>query len=286
MRRWRVASMVASGLLFGAGPAAAHHVPGHGTSEGVRNLHSLGGGTAQAQSRVMVLHEVAVSSTGLNPGTVFSTALIGEYAPHRWVSLGLWAPLLVVAERDAEVEVGYGDTRVMLRVTPHSEKLIHRVVTAGLNVSLPTRTVELSADPGRTWSFSPYFMFTRTYRRPYWQVLGLATVEQRPAGVALDGHVSAQAGMRTRVGFTFGVGILADLRLLNFCALPGGGQELCPGGRSTEEEREIGAVRIAQSFALAWALPRNGLLGATLVLPLTSKRDFDASTSLSLQFSF
>src|SRR5690606_26079065 len=110
------------------------------------------------------------------------TSLLGEVTVHPWVSLGLAAPLLVVKQEDAPARVGYGDTRLMFRVTPHADKLIHRVFTAGINASFPTRSVRFTADPGRLWTLSPYVLFTRTYRIPFWQVAGTATMEHRPAG--------------------------------------------------------------------------------------------------------
>lgn len=274
--------------VLGALPrlAMAHHVPGHGASEGVRNLSTLGVGAAAVQTRVMLLEEITTSTTGLNPGTTSMTSLLGEVTVHPWVSLGLVAPLLVVKQGDAPARVGYGDTRLMLRVTPHADKLIHRVFTAGINASFPTRSVRFAADPGRLWTLSPYVLFTRTYRIPFWQVAGTATMEHRPAGTAFDVHGSFQVGLRTQIGFMATVGIVADLRVLNVCTQPRGGAEVCLGNRATEIEREVGSLRLAQTYGVAWRLPRAVLISAYVAAPVTARRDFDVLGSLGVQVAF
>src|SRR5690606_18737794 len=105
-------------------------------------------------------------------------------------------PLLMfrAADTNNETRVGYGDTRVQLRFTPHARRLIHRVLTLGLNGSLPTRTVRFTVDPGPIVAIAPYVVFTRTYDRWYWQTLAISAVETRRAGVALDFGVSGQVG--------------------------------------------------------------------------------------------
>lgn len=266
--------------------ATAHHVPGHGASEGVRNLNSLGGGSGQATSRAMILQEYSRNSTSLNPATTFNTSLLGEYSPHPWTSFGLQAPLLVVDEDAAPRKVGYGDTRAFVRLTPHADKLIHRVLTTGINVSIPTRTLTFQADPGKIWTVSPMVMFTRTHLRAYWQLMGLATVEHRPAGTAIDFSASGQIGYRAFGKLGLGVGVLADLRTANFCAEVGGGSSFCPGNRATETDRQVGSVRVAQLSSVSYNFATWGLLAVNLQLPMSPKRDFDYAGSLSLQVSF
>ncbi len=272
--------------LFASGVARAHHVPGHGASEGVRNLNSLGGGSGQATSRVMVLQEASRNTTSLNPATTYNTSLLGEYAPHPWVSVGLQAPLLVVDEVAAPRKVGYGDTRAFVRLTPHADKLVHRVVTAGLNVSVPTRTLRFQADPGRLWTVSPMVIFTRTHQRAYWQLMGLATVENRPAGTAFDVTASGQVGYRAWGKLGLSVGAIADLRVANLCAQVGGGAAYCSGNRATETRREVGALRVAHLSGVSYSFASWGLLAANLQLPLSPKRDFDVAGSLSVQVQF
>jgi len=282
----RLASVLGLGLALVPSVARAHHVPGHGASEGVRNLNSLGGGSGQATSRVMLLQEYSRNTTSLNPATTYNTSLLGEYAPHPWVSLGLQAPLLVVDEDAAPRKVGYGDTRAFVRLTPHADKLIHRVVTTGINVSFPSRTLRFEADPGKSWTVSPMAMFTRTHLRTYWQVMVLGTMEKRPAGTALDMTASGQVGYRAWGKLGLGVGALADVRVANFCAKVGGGSEYCSGNRATETEREVGAVRLAHLSSISYSFRSWGMLAANLQLPLTPKRDFDVAGSLSVQFQF
>lgn len=281
---WIVAAVLA--MMASAGLARAHHVPGHGASEGVRNLNSLGGGAGQATSRVMLLQEYSRNSTSLNPATTYNTSLLGEYAPHPWVSLGAQAPLLVVDEDAAPRKVGYGDTRAFLRLTPHAEKLIHRIITTGINVSVPTRSLRFEADPGRVWTVSPMAMFTRTHLRTYWQVMVLATAEHRPAGTAFDLTASGQMGYRAFGKLGLSVGALADVRAANLCAEVGGGSAYCSGNRATETNREVGSVRIAHLTGVSYSFASWGLLAANLQLPLTPKRDFNVAGSLSVQFQF
>lgn len=90
--------------------------------------------------------------------------------------------------------VGLGDTRAAVRVTLFADKLIHRLLTLGVSVSFPIKTVHLDVDTGRTWSATPNVLFTRTYLRLFWQVIGLASVEHRPAGTSLDVSGGTQIG--------------------------------------------------------------------------------------------
>jgi len=284
IRRLAFALLVAAALVPRS--ARAHHVPGGEASEGVRNLSSFGVGSVAAQSRVMVLQEVSHATIGLNPGTTSNTVLLGEYGVHPWVSIAALAPLLVVAPRGQAPRVGYGDTRLALRITPHADKLLHRVVTVGVQASFPTRTVRLPTDPGRIWSVSSTVAFTRTYDLPFWQVQGIASVEHRPAGTAFELGATAQGGLRTRIGFVAFLGLTADVRVLNVCRRPGGSSDVCRESRATEVEREIGALRVVQSYGLGWRLPRRGFVSAQVVAPITRKRDFDVFASVGLQFSF
>ena len=278
--------LLGSALALVPSVASAHHVPGHGASEGVRNLNSLGGGAGQATSRVMILEEYSRNSTSLNPASTYNTSLLGEYAPHPWLSFGVQAPLLVVDEDAAPRKVGYGNTRAFIRLTPHAEKLIHRVLTTGVAVSLPTRTLRFEADPGNVWTVSPMVMFTRTHLRTYWQVMGLTTLEQRPAGTAIDVTASGQVGYRAWGKLGLGVGALVDVRVANFCAQVGGGERYCSGNRATEIQRHVGATRLAHLTSLSYNFAPWGMLSANLQLPLTPKRDFDIAGSLSVQVQF
>ncbi len=281
-----LALALGSGWTLASRTALAHHVPGHGASEGVRNLNSLGGGSGQATSRLMILQEYSRNSTSLNPATTYNTSLLGEYSPHPWTSFGVQAPLLVVNEDAADVKVGYGDTRAFVRLTPHADKLIHRVLTTGVNISIPTRTLTFEADPGKIWSVSPMVVFTRTHLRTFWQLMGLTTIENRPAGTAIDLTASGQVGYRAFGKLGLGVGVLADVRAANFCAEVGGAQSYCEGNRATETDRQVGSLRMAHLSNVSYSFAPWGLLAVNLQLPLSPKRDFDYAGSASVQFQF
>jgi hypothetical protein len=269
--------------------ARAHHVPGHGASESIRNLNSLGGGTGKAINRAAILQEITRTSTSLNPGSVFSSSLLGEYSPHAWTSFGAQLPLLVVDEDAPGVptKLGYGDTRLFVRLTPHADKLIHRVLTTVLNVSLPTRTLRFTADPGRTVVVAPALIYSRTHPRAFWQLLALGSYEHRPAGTAIDLSAGGQVGARLlKTKLSPSLGMLADLRVATFCAEPRGGAHFCREGRSTEIDRELGSLRVATLAALTYAFAPWGLVSANVQAPLLVKRDFDIAGSFTFQVMF
>jgi hypothetical protein len=212
-----VAAALTVGL--GGGPARAHHVPGHGASEGVRSINSLGGRGGRSQTRLLLLNELVYANTGLAPNVANSTSLYGEYAPIPELSIAAQAPLLVIRDLDAagDTRIGYGDTRLQLRFTPHARKLVHRTLSTGITVSAPTRTVKLMVDPGPVTAVSPFVVFTRTYSRHFWQVIGLSVIENRRAGTAVDLSFGAQGGSKVLKGkLSLGLGVLFDLRLANF----------------------------------------------------------------------
>ena len=201
--------------------ALAHHTPGHGASEGVRNINSLGNRGGKVASRLLVLEEFGWAASTPLPGLRSETSLLGEYAPVPMFSFGAQAPLLIVDEAGRPPVVGYGDTRAFLRFTPHADKLVHRTMTFNLSASFPTRTVTFSVDPGRVWSVTPSMVFTRTYGDWYWQAIALAGLETRPAGVAIDVSAGGQAGGRLADGaLALGGGVIVDIRTANFCTAP------------------------------------------------------------------
>lgn len=284
--RAAAAVIAALALLTEATPALAHHVPGHSASEGVRNLNSLGGAAGQATSRVMVLQEMSRNDSSFAPASTYVTSIIGEYSPHPWLSLGVQPTLLVVDEDRAKAQAGLGDTRAMVRLTPHGDKLIHRVLTTGVSVSFPTKTVNLDVDTGRTWIVTPNVLFTRTYRRPFWQVIGLASVEHRPAGTAIDISAGGQGGYRFFGKLSPAAGVLADLRVLNVCTRPSGDREVCTESRAGEKDREIGSFRLQGMVTLSYAFTPWAMANANLQFPLTPKRDYLIAGTLGVQFFF
>lgn len=276
-------------LLLAPAVARAHHVPGHGASEGVRTINSLNGAGGRANTRLLLLNEFIYTGFGLNPGVTDSLSLTGEYAPRPWVSMAVQAPLLMFRAADTmgATRVGYGDTRVQLRFTPHARKLIHRVLTLGLNASLPTRTVRFTVDPGPVGAVAPYAVFTRTYARWYWQTLAISTVDIRRAGVGVDLGLSAQVGARLAGGkLNLGVGALVDTRLMTWCSEPGGGHAFCTGNRAGELYRELGTFRGTYLLALAYNFHPRGALVGSLQAPFTALRDYTIGWSLGAQAFF
>ncbi len=288
------------GLTLAAPVAQAHHVPGHGASEGVRNLNSLGGGTGQATTRVALLQEITRTSTSLTPGAVYNTSLLGEYSPHPWFSFGAQLPMLITDQApipggdgdNPAPQVGYGDTRAFVRFTPHADRLIHRVLTTVVTVSVPTRTVNfVGADPGRLWVVSPTVVYSRTYSKAFWQALAVATVERRAAGTAIEVSAGGQLGYRLWGKLSPSFGALADVRAVTWCTQApsqGGGQRVCPeaSARTTEDDRPMGATRVSSLAGLSWAFSRWGLVSANLQLPVLPRRDFDIAGSLTFQATF
>ncbi|MCA9691982.1 MAG: hypothetical protein KC636_20440 [Myxococcales bacterium] len=282
-------------LALPSRPAAAHHTPGHGASEGVRTINSIGGTGGRAKSRLLLLNETTYTGQGLNPGVTHMVSLYGEYAPVPAFSIAAQAPLLIIASRDSDYtpRVGYGNTRVSLRVTPHARKLTHRVLSTGINLSFPTRTVKLTVDPGKVWGVAPYLIFTRTYSELYWQLIGLSTLDIRPAGLSVDLSAGGQVGALLLSGkLTAGFGALVDVRLLNWKALAGGGYEFTSESRPGEgttgsaDARPIGATRVTALATAAYNFAKWGSLTLSLQLPLTAQQDFTVGGGLGFQVFF
>ena len=290
-RHARVVGLALLGLL-GLAPsrARAHHVAGHGSSEGVRSINSLGNRGGTAQTRLMLLSEFSHAGAGLVPGQRYELSLLGEYAPVPGLSLGAQLPVTILGEQPrggvASVRSGYGDTRAFIRFTPHASKLIHRTLTFALWASFPTRTLRSTVDPGRLWLVTPSAIFTRTYARLYWQVIGLASVEQRPAGVALDLSAGEQVGARMLDGkISAGVGVLVDVRAVNACRDPAGALQTC-ATRAGEIDRAIGTTRATALANFSWTMDASWSLSLSLQLPYTPSRDFDVGASLGLSAVF
>lgn len=292
--RWRLVARATAALAVAAGLLAparadAHHVPGHGASEGVRNINSLGGSGGRSQTRLLLLNEIVYANLGLSPSVANTSSLYGEYAPIRGLSFAAQAPLLVIHDLDGsgDTRAGYGNTRLQIRVTPHARKLIHRVLSAGLTVSAPTRTVTLKVDPGPVTSASPFVVFTRTYDRHFWQLIGLSTIENRRAGTAIDLSFGAQGGSRVGRGrLSIGAGALFDLRIANFCAAPEGGRSFCTTSRAGESERPVGAFRALILTTLAYNIGKRWSVIGSFQGPVSPKADFTFAGSLGAQVFF
>lgn len=287
-RRLAAAAVGLIALGTHAREAQAHHVPGHGSSEGVKSINTIGNRGGQAQTRLVLLGEFTHAGGGRTPGQQYATSMLAEYAPIPEFSVGAQFPLQIIDERGRTARVGYGDTRLQLRYTPHATKLIHRVLTVGVNVSLPTRTVRTTADPGKTWAVAPNAIFTRTYARWFWQVLGVGTVETRPAGTSLDLGAAGQAGVRLVDGkLNPGAGVLVESRLATWCVPPGEGPAaFCRRGRATETRRELGSTRATALLSLSYNFTPRAALWLSAQAPFAAVRDYDVGATIGLQGTF
>ena len=271
--------------------AWAHHVAGHGSSEGVRSINSLGSRGGSASTRLMLLNEFTHSSRGLVPGQRNDLTLLGEYAPIPSFSFGVQLPFTIIAEQPVDapdhMQAGYGDTRAFIRITPFADKLIHRTLTVVVSASFPTRTVRSTVDPGRIWSVAPSLIYTRTYAKLYWQLLGFGAIESRPAGVALDLSAGGQIGGRMLDGkLAAGAGALIDVRAFNACRSVAGDLAYCPGNRAGEREREVGSTRATALATFAWNIDPRWSLNLALQVPFTPHRDFDVGASVGVSVVF
>ena len=289
-------------LSFAGTPAHAHHVPGHAASESARNLDGVAGTSAIAQSRVGLVGAYSLARTVSTPAHTGSLALLGEWAPKPALSIGAQMPWVFVRaiedEGPAPLVHGYGDTRVYLRVTPHADKLVHRLLTVGVDASLPTRSFATPGDPGRTWIGSASVYFTRSYRHLYWQTLGLASVETRPAGTAFELSAGALVGARFDRGTGVSGGVVADMRVAALCREVDGSSSYCAQGRITELDRPSGATRVSLRANASQAInlgrerrakerpPPMARIFVGLQAPVTPRRDFDLGVSAGTQVSF
>jgi hypothetical protein len=224
----------------------------------------------------------------LNAATVSTLSALASFMPHPWWSLGVQAPWTLVQEEAPGVPLksGYGDTRFELRLTPHADKLTHRVLTVGLNASVPTRTVRFEVDPGPLWTVAPVVAFSRSFERWSWHALALAPVEHRPAGTALDFSAAALVSHRLFSTWHVALGALVDVRLAARCTLVAGGSEWCSEGRATETERDNGATRAYATLGSGVDLHERWTLSASVQVPVTTRRDFDAAANLGLEARF
>jgi hypothetical protein len=181
--------------------------------------------------------------------------------------------------------MGYGDTTLEAIVTPYGGWLRHRVPSFGLRLSLPTRSFELQADPGKSYAASPFAAFTRRYESLYWQTVLLSTLETRPAGWAWDMSAGLSAGYELSPGLSLSLGGWVDTRMLAFCEAAHGSASYCEEGRVTERERPTFATRAYALLNAAYAIGAFQLQ-AGAQLPLTPKKDFLYSGFLSAEWAF
>jgi hypothetical protein len=289
----RARRILSGGLLscaLLAPPALGHHTPGHGASEGIRTLNAFAGRTPRAMQRALLLGEVVrtTAEPHLNAATIYTASAMVSLQPHPWFSAGLQAPLTHVNEDAPGVEPksGYGDTRLELRLTPHADKLMHRVFTAGLNVSVPTRTVRFQVDPGPMWGLAPLAAFTRSYADWSWQAVLLAPIEHRPAGTAFEASGALLVSHRLLPPWTLALGAIADVRLASLCVSPRGDRSWCPEGRVTEQNRHNGSTRAYATAGSSVELSEDWTIALSVQAPLLKRRDFDVAGSIGLEARF
>jgi hypothetical protein len=200
--------------------------------------------------------------------------------------VGAQFPWVVVQESgESDLVTGYGDTTLEAILTPYAEWLEHRVASFGIRASLPTRSFELQADPGKTAAVSAFAAFTRRYDAVYWQAVLLSTLETRPAGWAWDMSGGVSAGYELGAGFSLSLGGWVDTRMLAYCKTPEGTSEYCEEGRATEQERPTLATRGYVLFNAAYSIGAFQLQ-AGMQLPFTPKKDFAYSGFLGAAWAF
>jgi len=285
MSRRHATCIVMAAFIFGfAAPAQAHH-PGHAGAayEGARTLSSMSHASPAAQSRVLVLHDLTRTTEPQSEITMRS-ALGAEYAWTPWISTGAEAAIWAILEQNSGSRSGLGDARIFARLTPHGDKLIHRVLTATVSASLPTRTTQRSADEGRPVSITPSLLFTRTYDNAFWQLLALSTIDTRHSGTAIDVGLGGQLGYRFFDVVSPAIGITADTRVGNWCENQGG--SFCSEGRTGEADRALGSTRVSLLSALNYELASWSTLIAGAQIPVTSARDFQFTANIGVQYLF
>jgi hypothetical protein len=264
---------------------SAHHNAGGGQGESQRKLGTLGSDAAQRSRAAIVLGASrSTSEPTLNPATNATAAAVLNLRLHSRCFAGLELPFILVAEDGADqVEAGYGDTRLgghCVIVQPRPGRV---ALSGGVDVSLPTRTVHYSTDPGAQWVVSPNFRVTQAFERLYWFSLVHLPYEIRPAGSALELSTSLSLGYRLTESFSWVVGPSLDVRLFALCSEVDGSLSYCQGGRATEENRPTGSVRAGVHTALSyerWSIFASG------GLPLTDRRDIQWSVNSGVEARF
>lgn len=265
----------------------AHHNVGHGASEGMRNLTTLAGNPSPRQ-RVALMTQVSRGNDEptLNTATSYTTSALVDVTLMRRLFLGAQLPFMIVDE-DAYsgVKAGYGDTTFSINLRLDSMKDDGASWTVGANVSVPTRTVQFEADPGRQWTLSPGVRYSDAGGRLLWYGLLYFPVETRPSGTAFDISTAAGLGVRLFRKLSLTGGLNADIRAHTICKTFDG-SEVCAEGRVTETNRARGATRLYAHSVISLDLSKSWSLFGGVQIPLTARRDVEWSAQAGVEFRF
>lgn len=276
---------VAGALLSASGHA--HHEPGHTPSESLRNLTSLGGDPNPRQ-RVALLTQAArgTNEPTLNTATVYSISALADIRLHRRLYIGGQFPL-VLADEDStsEPKLGYGDTILGVNMPLGSLQTDAASWVAGLNVSLPTRTIRYQSDPGKQWLVAPGLRYGDAWGPLLWYGIFVIPVETRPAGTAVDLSPAFGLGYRLFRAMTITAGVNADIRTFTVCKTFDG-SEICTDGRVTESNRHTGSTRVYAHAALSADIHRNWSVFLGGQLPLSALRDVEWAVNLGVEARF
>jgi len=284
-RKVLVLTLVSS-AFFGQRAALAHHVGAQVSSAASNLMSSAAGSSNQARQRGLVLGEVTRASDepALSPSTSYKVSLGADVLVHPEFSLGARFPWVFV-EQDDDSTQGYGDTVLELVYTPGTPRLDANVFSFGLVASLPTRSYQLTPDPGTLYSATAYFAFTHREEHLFWQALLLSGAESRPAGIAWEAGVGMAVGYRFDMGLGLAVGGRTDTRLSSYCRSADGEYDYCETGRATEHRRGTGVTRgyaVGDLFYTTGAVT----LSVGAQRPVTPRRDFDLQLHLGAELEF
>lgn len=270
------------------GTGAAHHNVGHGQSESMRSLSTIGSEPLPRQRAGLIASAVrSTSEPTLNTATTYSlSALVSLRLVERVYLLGDFPAVLIDEDETSEMKWGYGDTRVGAQwVVGELREDRSPRFTLGMGLSIPTRTFTFEVDPGRQWLVTPSLLYTDSYRSVFWFAALQLANEFRPAGYALDVSPSAAVGLQLAKPWSFTLGLTGDIRALSTCNTPTG-TELCNEGRATESNRPWGATRLYALLATSVTLSKRWSIFANGQLPVTSRKDIEWAANLGAEAVF
>lgn len=222
-----------------------------------------------------------------NAAQLGAVSILGTWSLTPRLFVGAQAPFVLVDENVAgrEPMVGYGDTRFsgFFKLGDPDDK--KQTWTLGLNLTVPTRTIRYSADPGSQWLFSPLVAFTHASEKFRVFAMVLTPLEMRPAGTAVELSPSVGAGYQVTPRFSASLAVGANVRLLTWCSGPRG-TSFCPEGRATEEQRGLGTTRVYGNLTTWLSLSKIWAVFAAGQLPFTEHKDFAFGANLGVEVRF
>lgn len=268
--------------------AQGHHDVGHGPSEGLRNLVTMGSDPSPHQ-RASLLTQVSrtTSEPTLNSATVYSLLLLADIRLHQRLYVGAQLPGVLIHDDLGETKPGFGNMTLGVTVPVGSfEREGAASWALGFQMTFPTRTFTYEVDPGKQWTYSPQLRYADASGRVLWYASLLTPLEHRPAGWALDISPALGIGYGLTSGLYLTLGTQFDVRVLSVCATVDGGSESCPSGRATEMDRPLGATRGYASLGLSSDFHRHWSLFSSAQVPLLSRRDIEWAVSLGVEARF